>query len=201
MKISKESPATTEIWRSVKNYEGLYEASNQGRVRPVKPRFKPGGRYSADGCLKQGNANRFGHKFVVLTKDKEHKPTLVSHIVWEAFYGVIPEGCEINHRNELPSDNNLDNLEAVSHRRNMYHGTGIARSAHGHKKACQARDGFGNVVGQYSSQKQAAALIGVNASCISSALRGRTKTAGGLEWEHIDQFESKPLAIYEMSKD
>ena len=42
----------------------------------------------------------------------------ISHLIWEAFNGEIPDGLEIDHINTIRDDNRLDNLRLVTHKEN-----------------------------------------------------------------------------------
>ena len=60
-----------EIWRDVKNYEGIYQVSNFGRVK-VLPRLRNGRNctyLSKEKILSAGD-NGNGYMFVNLTKNK-----------------------------------------------------------------------------------------------------------------------------------
>jgi hypothetical protein len=47
---------------------------------------------------------------------------LLAHLlVWEAVHGPVPPGFEVNHKNGEKSDNRIDNLEIVTHQKNMLH--------------------------------------------------------------------------------
>ena len=39
--------------------------------------------------------------------------------MWEVFNGPIPEGYDIDHIDGNPKNNNLDNLQAITHRENV----------------------------------------------------------------------------------
>jgi HNH endonuclease. len=43
----------------------------------------------------------------------------VSHIVWRAFNGDIPEGMQIDHKNNNRKDNSLENLQPLTPSENM----------------------------------------------------------------------------------
>ena len=51
------------------------------------------------------------------------KNVRVHRIIWEAFNGEIPDGYEINHKNEIRDDNKLSNLELVTHYDNLMYGS------------------------------------------------------------------------------
>jgi len=41
--------------------------------------------------------------------------------VWITFKGKIPPGLELNHKDGKKLNNNLSNLECISHRENIHH--------------------------------------------------------------------------------
>lgn len=47
------------------------------------------------------------------------KHFLVHRAVWEAFNGPIPEGYDIDHIDGNPTNNSLDNLQAITHSENI----------------------------------------------------------------------------------
>ena len=65
--------------------------------------------------------NKTGYYSIYIYDDQLDKPK--NHhwhrFVYEAIKGEIPEGLEIDHINEIKSDNRLKNLELVSHQKNI----------------------------------------------------------------------------------
>lgn len=47
------------------------------------------------------------------------KPLYVHRIIWEMHNGPIPEGMEIDHINQVRTDNRIENLRLVSHQGNL----------------------------------------------------------------------------------
>lgn len=119
-----------ELWKPIKNYENLYDASNYGRVRSLD-------HYEVVGKAKRFRKGRIlkpckkksGYLQVGLCKDGKHKWFRVHRLVWEAFNGEIPDGYEINHIDENTENNSLSNLSAVSHKTNINWGTRNQRCA------------------------------------------------------------------------
>lgn len=116
-----------EIWRPVLNYEGYYEVSNKGRVRSLrhsrKRSYKDPIRYMKLKPSKKGYVGvSLCKNGVIGTGNYLHR------VVWEAFYGPIPEGMEINHDDGDKSNCKLSNLEICTHRQNIRHAqeTGLA---------------------------------------------------------------------------
>ena len=103
-----------ELWRDIRGYENLYEASNWGRIRSLK--------YGKVRILKPVKT-KDGYLRVVLHKDGIAKTFLVHRLVWETFNGTIPDGHEINHINEDKTDCSLVNLNLLTHKANSDWGT------------------------------------------------------------------------------
>lgn len=105
-----------EEWMPIPDYEGVYEISDQGRVKRIKA-----ARGAKPGRILKGTLTRLGYVVVSLSKDNTRAVRLVHQLVAHAFIGQCPAGYEINHRNGKPSDNSLTNLHYVTHRENQIH--------------------------------------------------------------------------------
>lgn len=111
----------TEIWKDIVGYEGLYKVSNQGRVmalaNPQMPHRPKTDKLmvlskDVDGYLILGLTDRNG----VRKTKKAHR------LVAQAFI-PNPSGLkEINHINEVKTDNRVENLEWCDTRYNLTYG-------------------------------------------------------------------------------
>ena len=79
-------------------------------------------------------SDKRGYHRIRLSKDGKAKTFLVHRLVWTSFNGTIPEGKEINHKDEDKTNNNLSNLELVTHQENCNYGTRIERCSSKHRK-------------------------------------------------------------------
>lgn len=115
-----------EIWKDILGYEGLYQASNLGRIKSIRKNIilKP--------CLPNGYVQ------VRLSKNGIITNLYVHRLVWEAFNGKIPEEMQVNHINEVKNDNRLINLNLMSRTENLNWGT------------CQIRRSIKNINGKKS---------------------------------------------------
>jgi len=97
--------STEERWLPVVGYEGLYEVSDLGRVRSLRP---PRGRPRV---AKGGRTSR-GYLAASLSDPRKRKatPRPVHHLVLEAFVGPCPRGWLCYHRDGDIANNRLDNL-------------------------------------------------------------------------------------------
>lgn len=99
------------MWKSIKNFEGLYEVSSEGSVKSLG-NF-PNLRNKVKGNLKPGN-NR-GYLGVVLTDHNGKRHSKIVHrLVAEAFLDNPNQYRCVNHKNEIKHDNRVENLEWCS---------------------------------------------------------------------------------------
>ena len=112
-----------EIWKDIVGYEGLYQVSNTGKIKSLN--YNHTGR---EKILKQRLFNR-GYLYVGLWKNGKQKYFSVHRLEYEAFYGEIPKGMQVNHINEIKTDNRLENLNLMTPKENTNWGTAIQRRA------------------------------------------------------------------------
>lgn len=99
-----------EQWRSVVGYEGLYEVSDQGRVRGLD-RLDIRGRRVQGVVLRVHRTGKHLYYAVTLSDAAGRKTRYSVHrLVLEAFVGPCPDGMEACHGEGGWSDNRLANL-------------------------------------------------------------------------------------------
>lgn len=97
---------TEEVWKEIPGYEGLYEASTEGRVR----RVKAGQGHAAGKILKPGMWGRNTNPTVKLHKDKQKKTETVHLLVAKTFMGKCPKGLSVVFLDGNHLNSRLDNL-------------------------------------------------------------------------------------------
>lgn len=112
-----------EKWKDIKDYEGLYQVSNYGRVKRLE-----GKGLRKDGItttikrriLTKSINHRWGYEYVTLTKNSNRHCTSVHRLVTMAFLDHKPKGNKkvINHIDGDKTNNKLSNLEVVTNREN-----------------------------------------------------------------------------------
>jgi hypothetical protein len=107
---------TIEVWKPVVGYEGVYEASDFGNVRRIKP-----GIATRPGKVLKPFPHSEGYLRVSLSVNCLAINKYIHILVAEAFYGPCPKGMEVNHKNTVKTDNRLSNLEFITHRDNTTH--------------------------------------------------------------------------------
>lgn len=107
-------------WRSIKGYEGVYEVSNDGRVRRIAGwSNKNNGYRHPTGELKQDCVK--GYPQIALYKNGEKKRFKVHRLVASAFLPNPLNLPQVNHKDGNKGNNNVKNLEWVTQSQNMKH--------------------------------------------------------------------------------
>jgi hypothetical protein len=128
-----------EQWKPIVGYEGLYEVSDQGRVRslPGRQRNAKGWRMKS-GCIRKLPLNAYGYPVVDLKHNGTRKTYSVHTLVLTAFIGPKPFGNECRHLNGIRSDARLCNLAWGTPSENdedrRRHGTFVQGEKHGGAK-------------------------------------------------------------------
>ena len=105
-----------EVWRPVKGYEGLYEVSNYGRVKSLK-------RNTAHERIKSPIKDRDGYLIVCFNKNGKQSNKRIHRLVAEAFIPNPNNLPQVNHKNEIKTDNCVENLEWCDNKYNARYGT------------------------------------------------------------------------------
>lgn len=122
------------VWKNIPGFENYYEISSECIVRSIE-RFIPNGK-GRTGKRKMKsvkltqNIDNYGYKTVSLCKNGVQKTYRVHFLMWISFVGKINDGFVIDHIDDNPSNNNIENLQLLSHRNNIIKGTVAKRSKH-----------------------------------------------------------------------
>ena len=174
-----------EIWKDIPGYEGLYQVSNLGNVRSLN--------YRRHGYAKSliPKCNNNGRLWVELAIDGERKPWLIHRLVGLAFL-PNPNGYpQINHKDENPKNNKVENLEWCTQEYNIRYSVERktpedVRSRNGKRMCLQIEQLTlcGEVVRCWDNSRQIAIETGWNDWSISECCRGNRKTAYGYIWRY-----------------
>lgn len=100
-----------ETWKPIEGYEGIYEVSDQGRVRNAKR----GGR------IMTASTVTHGYRAVSLYKEGKQRAALVHRLVAKAFIPNPESKPQVNHKDMDKSNNCISNLEWVTQNENLAH--------------------------------------------------------------------------------
>ena len=90
----------------------LYSFSNYGRIK-----------YIPTGHIRKSTRNKYGYEIISLKQDDGHRRTTGVHrLIAETFYtNLLHKKSEVNHIDANKQNNNLSNLDWVSHQENIDH--------------------------------------------------------------------------------
>ena len=176
-----------EIWKDIKGFEGRYQVSNLGRVRSldhVTIMRRKG--YKDCSVLYRGNMLKpslhLGYYRISMTKNGHKRPYLVHRLVAEAFIPNPNNLPMINHKDEVRSNNVVDNLEWCDALYNNNYGT---RNERLFESVCRPRmravlqyDKEGNLIQRFESISEASRLTGIDVQRIHSACHNRERRHG-----------------------
>lgn len=173
-----------EEWRDIPGYEGLYQASDHGRIRSLnniqhvvfrgKPVIKP--KYGK--VIKPGK-HRGGYAMVWLSKNGVVKAHTVHRLVADTFL-PNPSGLpEINHIDGDKKNNSISNLEWCTRNTNIQHMYQTLNKGRNGRAVvcCETGKVFRSIV-------DAAASIGRSHGSVSQALRTGQRS-GGFHWKWV----------------
>lgn len=168
------------IWKDIEGFPD-YEVSNTGLVYSCKRNH----------IMKQGNHKGYRRLGLRPGYRQKQKGKLVHDLVLEAFIGPCPEGYEGNHKDCNKANNNIDNLEWVTHKDNMHHAMDnelIPIKGEDNKKSKLTEEKVKNIVDLYATgkykQQEIGDMFGVSGKRISSIV-SRTS------WKHLDLNKSE----------
>ena len=179
-----------EIWVDIKDYEGLYQVSNLGRIKTL-PRIKRNFNINTKQLeeivlpekIRKPQLTKYGYYRVGLTKSHKQIYYSVHRLVAEAFIPNPENLPQINHKDENKLNNEINNLEWCTSKYNANYGTRNKRVSEPQMKKirCVETDTV------YKSLSEASRVTGVSIGNLSSVCNHRVgyKTAGGYHWEYI----------------
>lgn len=174
-----------EVWKDINGYEGLYQVSNLGRVKSLERFNVNTGNYESRERFLKLSYNKRGYPTVTLINRTKRVLKTIHRLVAEAFVPNPNNLPQVNHKDEIKTNNNADNLEWCSNSYNHDYGTRTERCAEKLKKKVVQYSLSGSYIAEYDGVRDVARLNGFKAnSCISECCAGKRKTAYGYIWRY-----------------
>lgn len=168
-----------EEWKDIKDYEGLYQVSNLGKIKRL--RFINGKTNIKRERIKVQKLRKDGYLEVALYKDGKGKSIQVHRLVAQAFVPNPENKPQVNHIDGNKQNNNIENLEWVSISENALHS---ARQLRKNVKEIEQYDLEGRYLATYSSITIAGEINGIRESSIANVLTGRRNKTYGYKWKY-----------------
>lgn len=181
-----------EIWKDIEGYPN-YQVSNLGNVRNLN--FN---RTSKTKVLKSCIDGK-GYQYVALYKDSKRKCSKVHRLVAQAFLPNPNNYKEVNHKDEVKTNNCVKNLEWCDAKYNVNYGTRTDRATqhpnYKHRLGVLGKDNpnskrvyqytkIGEFVKLWNCTSEVERELGFFSSSISSCANGKRKTAYGFIWKY-----------------
>ena len=180
---------------------GLYQVSNYGNVKSLKRNI-----------ILKFNINNTGRPYINLNKNAKSKSKMIHRLVAEAFIPNPNNLPEINHKDENPLNNNVNNLEWCTRKYNINYGTRKQRIIQKQYKPILQYDLDGNFIKKWNSIKEAQEFYKTNVISQCCKHKKSFNSCKGFQWKYendniiigkrkqIGQWSKKQINQYDLNK-
>ncbi len=187
-------PAVEE-WKDIQGYEGAYQVSTFGRVRSLDRKYykhhKDGRQVLTKhrGRILRQSTNNDGRYLVCITYNHTTRRMLINRLVAIAFLPNPNNLPEVNHKDENPSNNHVDNLEWCDHLYNIRYGTGISRNLMPRRKCIEQLTLDGQHIAYHFGLRELCRATGICRRSIQRCLQNKAKykSAYGYMWRYANR--------------
>ena len=162
-----EFDESKELWKDIPGFEGLYQASNMGRIASIRYGFK----------LMSLLRTTTGYLNIALRVNNSIKRGLVHTFIANTFLSKCQDCTQVDHINSIKSDNRVENLQWITRSDNMKHNysrgvTSIDKLKSKGKKV-ELFDKESNSIGVFDSLRAAANHIEVSHGNMSALVNDK----------------------------
>ena len=196
-----------EIWKPIRDYEGLYEVSNLGRIKRL------GNDKNRKEKILKPYKNKLGYLRVTLSKDNKVKYMFIHRLVAIAFIPNPENKPCIDHINAIPSDNRVENLRWATYKENMNNeltkeklsgensnNYGKPRSEEVKKKISESQKGGKNPKARgvfcyelnksWNTSAEASRELNIDSSNITKCCKGKCKSVKGYHFCYLEELKN-----------
>lgn len=180
-----------EVWKDVPNYEGIYKASNFGRIKMVKRTLTDslGKKINKkEHILKPRTGNRY--YMIALYKNGKREDLLLHRLIAQTFIPNPENKPFVNHKDENCFNNCSDNLMWCTQKENMNWGTINERMSKNSKSKRKVNqyDMDGNFIKQWDCMTDFYKSKGLKLKTgIIECCKGRRQSHMGYKWKYADE--------------
>lgn len=171
-----------EVWKDISGYEGLYQASNLGRIKALE-KWREFGAWTKKNTriypekIMKLSITRGGYNIVQFCKDGACKWFAVHIIIASTFIANPENKKEVNHKDGIKTNNPESNLEWSTRRENIDHAikNGLMNSPTGSRNS-KSKKVLNQETGHiYASINEAAIQSGISIRSLRHQLDGSQK--------------------------
>ena len=191
--------SNNELWRDIKfvnngkeyDFTGIYQISSKGRVKQLAYTDAKG-RKRKERIMKN-NIDKHGYEQIILTKNYKKNYFSIHRLVALCFIPNHHNLPQVNHIDENKLNNTISNLEWVTAKTNINHGTHNKRMASTHKNNGtynKMSDKYSKPIycitndTVYKSACEAARQLNLNKGNIDSCCKGKQKSTKGYQFKY-----------------
>ena len=179
-----------EEWKDIKDFEGLYQISNYGRVKSF-PKYHN----TSDDTHKRGYTSKCkilrcgykisGYLFVNLYKNKHKQMVTIHKLVCYNFMKKDEKSQLIMHLDNNKQNNHISNLKFGTYKENIQ--DAYNDGLHSNMKAIIQYDKNNNKISDFKSITDASEKTNISITSIVNCLKGLSKTSGGYIWKYKEK--------------
>ena len=166
-----------ELWKDIKDYEGLYQISNFGKIKSIG--------YGKSLLLKPFKDRKY--LSINLYKDKKCKKYKIHRLVAQAFIPNPNNYPIINHKDENKYNNYVYNLEWCDIKYNNNYGNRGKKISETKSKIICQYDLNGVLIAEWKGIKSIDIGVKINFSDISRCCNNKQKTSKGFIWKYKEE--------------
>lgn len=164
-----------EVWKDIKEYEGLYQVSNFGRVKSLSRK---------NDIIMRPSCGEY--KRVNLRKNGKYKSFYVHRLVAQNFIPNLKNKPQVNHKDENKYNNCVNNLEWCTHIENMNYGTKRERESKVKTRYHVLQYDLKNrLIKKWNNLREIMLNTKYDRNYISKCCTNKIKTAYGYKWKYI----------------